>query len=459
VIFFNDTKNPQYSIIRVFHYSLWSDSGAMHPFYAAYKALTSGLFISLFPLFWGYTHVSGRYREGWKERLGFIPRRVHRGTHGALRVWIHAASLGEVRVAAFIKEHLKDLVPSCETMLSTTTEHGQDLAKQILQDDMAVYAPLDLFFSVRRALSLADPNLMVFTETELWPAWLIEAHQMGIKTALINGRISPRSIESYRKLRPFFRKVLENVDAFSMISEADARRIREMGADPERVEIHGNAKYDSLTRLVDPAMESEVRETLNLQPAQPVFVAGSTRTGEEPIILDVYERILKVFPDTVLVMAPRHIVRTPAIESLLKRRGFAYQLKTALSNQGEKRTAPVVIINTFGALFRLYSVGTVNFCGASLAPLGGQNPLEAAAWGKVVLYGPHMEDFLDAKALLESEGAGIEVSTVDSFAEKAIWLLKHPDLARTCGERGRAAVLRNQGAGRGHAEVIARLLK
>lgn len=431
----------------------------MHPLYVAYKALTSGIFISLFPPFWVYTRVTGRYRRRWKERLGFIPRRVHWKPHRSSRVWIHAASLGEVRVAASIKENLKDLMPGCETMLSTTTEHGQDLARQILEDDTAVYAPLDLFFAVRRALSLADPDLMVFMETELWPAWLTEAHRMGIKTALINGRISSRSIKSYRKLRPFFCKVLENVDAFSMISEADASRIREMGADPEKIEIHGNAKYDFLPRLVDPAMESEMRKTLNLRPAQPVFVAGSTRTGEEPIILDVYERILKVFPDTVLVIAPRHVVRTPAIESLLRRRGFAYQLSTALNDTGGKRTAPVVIMNTFGSLFRLYSVGTVNFCGASLVSLGGQNPLEAAVWGKVVFYGPSMEDFLDAKALLESEGAGIEVPTADAFAEKAIWLLKHPDLARSFGERGRAAVLKNQGAGRSHAEVIARLLK
>ena len=431
----------------------------MHPLYVAYKALTSGLFISLFPPFWVYTRVTGRYRKGWKERVGFIPHRVHRKPQGPSRVWIHAASLGEVRVAASVKEHLKDLMPGCETLLSTTTEHGQDLARQTLQQDRAVYAPLDLFFSVRRALSLAGPDLMVFMETELWPAWLTEAHGMGIKTALINGRISSRSIKSYRKLRPFFRKVLENVDAFSMISEEDARRIRQMGADAQKIEIHGNAKYDSLTRLVDPAMESEVSKTLNLQPAQPVFVAGSTRTGEEPIILDVYERILKVFPDTVLVIAPRHIVRTPAIESLLRRRGFPYQLRTVLDEDGVKRTAPVVIMNTFGELFGLYSVGTVIFCGASLVPQGGQNPLEAAVWGKVVLYGPSMEDFLDAKALLEKQGAGIEVSSTDVFAEKAIWLLKHPDLARFYGDRGRAEVLKNQGAGRRHAQVIARLLK
>ncbi|MEJ2726016.1 MAG: glycosyltransferase N-terminal domain-containing protein [Deltaproteobacteria bacterium] len=431
----------------------------MHPLYVAYKALTSGLFIFLFPLFWAYPHLTGRYLKGRKERLGFIAHRIRRKPHGSLRVWIHAASLGEVKAAASITEQIKDLIPGCETMLSATTEHGHELARQILEEDTAVYAPLDLFFSVRRALSLADPDLMVFMETELWPAWLTEAHRMGIKTALIHGRISSRSIKRYRKLRPFFRSILENMDAFSMISEEDARRIRRMGADGRKIEIHGNAKYDYLTRLVDPSIEAEMRKILNLRPAQPVFVAGSTRSGEEPIILDVYERISKVFPDTVLVIAPRHIVRTSAIESLLRRRGLPYQLGTLLNEDGVKRTAPVVILNTFGELFDLYSVGTVIFCGASLVPRGGQNPIEPAVWGKVVLYGPFMEDFLDAKALLEKQGAGIEVSSTDAFVEKAIWLLKHPDLAGSYGDRGRAEILKNQGAGRGHAEVIARLLK
>jgi 3-deoxy-D-manno-octulosonic-acid transferase len=431
----------------------------MDPLYAAYKTLTSGLFLALFPPFWAYTRVSGRHREGWKERLGFLPPQAHRKSRGSRRIWIHAASLGEVRVAEAIKEHLNDLIPGCDTLLSATTEHGLDLARQTLQKETAVYAPLDLYFSVRRALSLAAPDLMVFMETELWPAWLTEAHRMGTKTALINGRISSRSIKRYRKLRPFFRKVLENVDVFSMISEEDGRRIGQMGADAQKIEIHGNAKYDVLARLVDPALEARMQKTLNLKPGHPVVVAGSTRTGEESIILDVYERISRVFPETVLIIAPRHIVRTPSIALLLRRRGFPYQLRTRLHEGGTKRTAPVVIMDTFGELFALYSVGTVIFCGGSLVPRGGQNPLEAAVWGKVVLYGPSMEDFLDAKALLEKQEAGIEVSSTDAFVEKAIWLLEHPDLARSHGDRGRAEILKSRGAGKRHAEVIARLLK
>jgi len=295
-------------------------------------------------------------------------------------------------------------------------------------------------------------------ETELWPAWITEAHRMGIKTAIINGRISMKSISGYLKLRPFFHKVLRNVDAFSMISDQDSARIKSMGADPNKIEVHGNAKYDRLVSLADPAMPTQMQKILNLKAESPVFVAGSTRGGEEAMVLNAYESIVKEFPDTVLIIAPRHIERTAEIQSLLERRGFRYQLRTELHDDGAKRTEPVMIINTFGELFKLYSIGTVVFCGASLVPLGGQNPLEAAVWGKVVFYGPSMEDFLDAKAILEEVGAGIPVSSPEMLAKKALWFLRHPETLKSYGGRAREAVMRNQKAADTHASVIARLV-
>jgi 3-deoxy-D-manno-octulosonic-acid transferase len=243
-----------------------------------------------------------------------------------------------------------------------------------------------------------------------------------------------------------------------MIGTEDARRISEMGADPKKIEINGNAKYEMLAGQADPALEADMRRTLNLEPSHRVFVAGSTRDGEEAMILDVYEKILKQFPDAILVIAPRHVVRTPAIESLLRTRGFRYQLQSELKSGGATRTEPVVIMNTFGELFKLYSVGTINFCGASLVPLGGQNPMEAAVWGKAVFYGPSMDDFPDAKGLLESEDAGIQVKDAESFGEKVLWFLNHPDELRERGKRAGKAALMNLGAAEKHARVIARLL-
>lgn len=429
----------------------------MTPLYTAYTLLASGIFLIGFPPFWLYAQLSGRHRKGLKERLGFVPRKVREGPSHEPRIWIHAVSLGEVRVAAPIIAYLRQLIPEGSLILSTTTDHGRDFANDTIGDIPILYAPIDMTFSVRKALSRVRPTVMVFLETEIWPAWLVEAHRMGIKTALINGRISGRSIGRYLRFRAFFAEILKHFDAYSMILDEDAHRIRNMGADPAKIEINGNAKYELLSSQTNPNLEGEMRRILNLEPSQNVLVAGSTREGEEAAILDVFEKIRKPFPDTILIIAPRHIDRTPAIESLLRTRDMPYQLRSELWKNGTTREAPVVVVNSFGELFKLYSVGTINFCGASLVPLGGQNPLEAAAWGKAVFYGPSMEDFMDAKVLLESLNAGIQINDSESFAEKAIWLLKHPEDLRAQGKRAREAAMRNRGAAEKHARVITRL--
>ena len=430
----------------------------MNVFYGAYIFLTSGLFFLCLPPFLLYTRLSGQYRKNLKERLGYIPSKLLKSLSGSPRIWIHAVSLGEIKVADSIIKALRQRMPACSVIVSTTTEHGRELATESFGNDVpVVYAPIDFIGSVRKALFHIHPDILVFLETEIWPAWITEAHRMGIKIALINGRISMRSISGYLKFRSFFRGVLRNVDALSMISAGDSARIRAMGAEPHKIEINGNAKYDLLVSLADPSMADKMQKTLNLQHDPPVFVAGSTRGGEESMVLDAYERIVKEFHDTVLIIAPRHIERTAEIRFLLERRGFRYQLRTEIDGGAAKRNAPVVIINTFGELFQLYSIGTIVFCGASLVPLGGQNPLEAGVWGKVVFYGPSMEDFLDAKAMLEEVGAGIPVRNPEVLAEKAIWFLRHPDALKTYGNLAREAIIRNQNAADKHAGVIAGL--
>lgn len=427
--------------------------------YTAYTTLGSGIFVAGLPPFWLYTRLTGRFRKGLKERLGFLTFQAPRAGHPSRRIWIHAASLGEVRVARSITDHLIKLLPGCEVILSTNTDHGYDLARELFDPQSVLYAPFDFLPSVRKSLSAVNPRAMVFLETELWPAWITEAHRRGIPCALIHGRISKRSIRKYLTFRPFFRDVLNHIDTFSMITEQDASRIKDMGADPKRVEVNGNAKHDLLTSQTDPAIETRMQKLLGLKPSQPVFVGGSTREGEEEILLKVYRGLLRHFPETVLVIAPRHIVRTSSVENLIRQQGLEVQLWTDLMQPGVKRTAPIVLINTFGDLFKIYSVGTIIFCGASLVPLGGQNPLEPAIWGKMVFYGPSMEDFAEAKKLLEQEGAGVEVKSAEAFVDKALFFLNHQEELLEGGRRAREAVLRIQGASQRHAEVIARLIR
>ena len=426
--------------------------------YKAYTTLGSGVFVAGLPPFWLYTRLTGRFRRGLKERLGLVPLKDLRSGHPSNRLWIHAASLGEVRVARSITNHLEKLVPDCHVILSTSTDHGHDLARELFDPESVLYAPFDFLPSVRKSLSAVNPRAMVFLETEIWPAWITETYRRGIPIALVHGRISTRSIGKYLAFRPLFRDVLKKVNAFSMITEEDAHRIVDMGADPKRVQVNGNAKHDLLASQTDPAIETRIRKLLGLKPSQPVFVGGSTREGEEEILLNIYKRLSKEFPEMLLVIAPRHIVRASRIEGLVRQQGLEVQLWTDLGRPGVERTAPVVLVNTFGELFRIYSAGTILFCGASLVPLGGQNPLEPAIWGKMVFYGPSMEDFAETKKLLEQEGAGVEVKTAEAFVDKALFFLNHQEELLEGGRRAREAVLRIQGASQRHAEVIARLM-
>jgi 3-deoxy-D-manno-octulosonic-acid transferase len=426
--------------------------------YGIYIGLTGGLFLLLLPLFLIYTGITSRYRRHFKERLGLIPRETLRRLGHGPRIWIHAVSLGEVKVAESIIGAVRHIMPGCSVLVSTTTEHGRNLAEERFKKDIpVVYAPVDFIGCVRSALCRVRPDVMVFLETEIWPAWVTEAWRLGIQTALINGRISVRSINGYLKMRPFFDEILKNIDAFSMISKEDAARIRSMGAPSYLIEVNGNAKYDLLAQVPDPRLETEVRQTLNLDASQRVIVAGSTRQGEEEIVLDAYLKALESFPETILIIVPRHIDRSPDIVRMVQRRGLSCQLRTDIGKRKAGRTEKVIIINTFGELFKIYSVASIVFCGASLVPLGGQNPLEPAVWGKAVLYGPFMEDFLDARDLLESVGASVPVSTPEELGEKILWLLGHPEEARGYGERAREAAFANRGAALKHAKVIAGL--
>ena len=431
----------------------------MRLFYPLYTVLFSIFFVMLLPAFWIYKRITGRYSGHFGERLGFVPKDLCKNPSGHLRIWVHAVSLGEVKVAVAIINAVRHIRPDCSIVVSTTTESGRNMARETFGNEIPViYAPIDFVGSVRKALSCIRPDVMVFLETELWPTWLRQAHRMGIKTALINGRISLKSIDGYLRFRFFFREVLKNFDAFSMIMKGDADRIESMGADLEKVEINGNAKYDLLASSADPAREAAIRKALNLSAEERVFVAGSTRSGEEAMVLDAYGKILKKFPDTVLMIAPRHIERAPEIGAMIESRGFEYQLRTEFNNGKEIRKKQIVIIDTFGELFDIYSVGTIVFSGGSLVPLGGQNPLEPAVWGKAVFYGPHMDNFLDAKAILESANAGIEVKDSRSLAAEAVRLLSRPEELKGFGERAREAVLKNEGAAEKHARVIERLL-
>jgi 3-deoxy-D-manno-octulosonic-acid transferase len=243
-----------------------------------------------------------------------------------------------------------------------------------------------------------------------------------------------------------------------MIREEDARRLMMLGVPKEKIEINGNAKFDLLLRQVTPSLKNKNEKIYSLKGNEPVLVAGSTRGSEHEIIVNVYEEILQVLPETLLIIAPRHVEKIQHIIDIVKAKGFSYQLKTEIDCPECSRTASVVIINTIGDLKSTYSIASIVFCGGSLEPLGGQNILEAAVWGKPVFYGPSMEDFLDAKALLDKTSGGIQVKDDRELADRMLYYLTHPDEADAVGKLAKEAVMLNKGAADKHSAVIHRLL-
>jgi 3-deoxy-D-manno-octulosonic-acid transferase len=427
--------------------------------YKAYNFLNILLFFILLPTFWFYTRLTGRFSDGLGQRLGFYSKPLLGAISGSPRIWIHAASVGEVNGAVAIIESLTRLMPDCAIILSTTTQHGQSWARERFgKETTCIYAPLDFIVSVRKALSSIRPDILVCLETEIWPNWLLAARRMGAKVALVNGRISGRSIKGYLKIRFLIQEALNQIETFSMIREEDAQRLMMLGVPKKKIEINGNAKYDLLLRQAVPALREKNEKLYNIKGNEPVLVAGSTRGSEHEIIVNVYEKILQTLPETLLIIAPRHVEKIQHIISMVKAKGLSYQLKTEIDNPECSRTAPVVIINTIGDLQSTYSIASIVFCGGSLEPLGGQNILEAAVWGRPVFYGPSMEDFLDAKALLDKTGGGIQVKDDQELAERMLYYLTHSDEADTVGRLAKEAVMLNKGAADKHSAVIYRLL-
>jgi 3-deoxy-D-manno-octulosonic-acid transferase len=257
--------------------------------------------------------------------------------------------------------------------------------------------------------------------------------------------------------RFFFKKVLHNFDCLSMASRIDSDRIKMIGAPVERIFITGNSKFDTLACGTSPLYEKEMREKLNIGDVEDVFIAASIHPGENELIIRSYKRLLRKFPGLILIIAPRHTKRVTDIEKLLKTCGFSSYFYSEKCPR--EKGNHIIIVDTIGELFKIYSVGTIVFCGGSLVPKGGQNILEPAAWGKIVLYGPSMEDFLEGKELLEGAGAGFVVRSVDEIVSISEKFLKAPQERKLRGEAGREAILKRGGAAFKNAEMVKYLIE
>src|SRR2546422_1393766 len=375
-------------------------------------ALYNTLLLLASPVILAVLLAKKRCRPGLRQRLGWLPPDLVESHDGRPTIWVHAVSMGEATAVVPLVQQLKTRYPAARVFVSTVTETGKEtVLRRLAGQAEHLYFPLDFPWSVRSALQTVRPNLIVVVETEFWPNFLREAAARRIPVILVNGRLSTDSFAGYRRLRPFFRRVLAAFTICAMQTDRDVERMIQLGVEQKRVVRTGNLKYDQVAASAQAHPGQISRHALRLTGREELFVAGSTHPGEEDAVLDCYRRLLDVAPALVLVLAPRHIERAEDVVKAVQSRGFNAVRRTKLPDAGGAPiTGPrVIILDTRGELATLYRDATLVFVGGSLVNVGGHSPLEPAAWGKAVVFGPHMDHFAEAAEQFLACGAGVMV--------------------------------------------------
>jgi len=376
-------------------------------------------------------------------------------------LWVHAVSVGEVMASVQLIQELKRRFPERPVVLSTTTETGHATARRHARTaDAIVYFPFDLPPIVTCAVRCIQPEVFIALETEIWPNLYLALHKQGVPIMIASGRISEKSFPRYRALRFFFARVLARVSRFCMQSPSDAERIIAIGAAEDRVSVSGNIKFDLSVPDVTEDEQQELLDLFNLDPKQPLLIAGSTHRGEEQQVLEMFRELHTEIPDLVLLIAPRHPERFEEAAQAIAASGLAFVRRTAMQDGARRTTEPVILLDTIGELARLYSIGTVIFIGGTLVEgIGGHNPLEPAAAGKPSLFGPHMQNFRRIARVLTTRQAAFQVHGREELTEKTRELLRSPELRAQTAAAAREVIQRNSGAAAHIADAVQSVLK
>lgn len=412
-----------------------------------YNVLFAVGYTLLLPRFLARMCRRGGYCKGFMQRLGVYDHRTKARLADRQRIWIHAVSVGEIYVALGFIDGIRAVEPESKFVVTTTTSTGHRVAAKMLSDnDVLLYFPADVPFIVRRVLRLVRPRALLLTENELWPNLLRGARREGVPTVLINGRISCTSYRGYRKIKWFVSRALQLVDLFLVQSELDRSRLLELGADPDRVEVTGSAKYDVVKD--DPEATAKARRILDMAgiaETDLVLVGGSTWPGEEKVLLEIYAELKLALPELKLVLVPRHAERRVEVEAELARQGLAHVRRSQLSAGTGGPRADILLVDTTGELNSLYTIASVIFVGKSLTSSGGQNFMEPALPGKPIVVGPHLENFPNVAEDFRKAQAMVQVRDPAGLREALKMLLEDVELRETYGRRARELVERKRG--------------
>ena len=421
--------------------------------YLLYSALLAAGMLLALP-FWLWQMVRhGKYRTGWGERWGGVPERLARSEAPA--IWVHAVSVGEVLAVSGLVAELRRRLPGFRVLVSTTTDTGQKLARERFGEENVFYFPLDFAFALRPYFRRLRPRLVVLAETEFWPNFLRTAKGSGAPVAVVNARISDRSLTGYRRFHRLLRKALRNVDLFLGQTETDRERLVAIGAPAERVQVSGNLKFD-LPEPEPPPVIAQLKAALRQADAHPVIVCGSTMEGEEWLLLSAFAEVLAAHPTAVMVLAPRKPERFAEVGELLQQSGVRFWRRSQWD--GALLSGGVFLLDSIGELAALYALADVAFVGGSMVPRGGHNILEPARYGVAVMTGPHTENFRDIVELFRTQDA-VRITEAPQLGRDLMELVSDEAKRHQLGSRAADLVRSQLGATERTVEALEKLLQ
>ncbi len=406
--------------------------------------LAAGMLLSL--PYWLYQILRhGKYRVGFRERMGGVPARLAASNvGGAARrvIWVHAVSVGEVLAVSGLVEGMRESFPRHRVVISTTTDTGQQLARKRFGAENVFYFPMDFAFAIRPYLRALQPELVVLAETEFWPNFLRLAQASGARVAIVNARISDRSWPNYRRFPWALRRMLGHVDLFLAQTDHDRSRLESIGARPERTRVAGNLKFD-LSLPAPPPIVENLRQALEAEGAGPVLVCGSTVDDEEPPLLKAFENVRVQHARAVMILAPRHPQRFDDVAILLQRLSIPFSRRSLW--HGESLAGAVLLVDSIGELAAIYALADVAFVGGSLVPRGGHNIIEPAQHGVAVVVGNHTENFRDIVNLFHSRDA-VRIATLAELPLTLMQLLANESERLALGRRAQETIRSQTGA-------------
>lgn len=418
--------------------------------YVIYDIFVIAIFFFIVIPYYVYrSFVEKDFTKRFRQSMGFFHKEEIASVAGRNAIWIHGASVGEIVATSPLVKEIRKAFPNVPIIVSAVTNGGYTMAKQIIPEaDAVIFFPLDLPFVTGMVVERIRPRIFMPVETELWPNFLRDISRRGIPVMMVNGRISDKSVKTYKYLYGILEDMLNCVGRFCMQSSIDADYIKQLGADPQKVVVTGNTKFDQTYAEVTQQDKEVFLRQLGIENDGPIIVAGSTHPNEEKYLLQAFIKVKEQFSNARLIIAPRKTNRINEIRSLAKSYGFETGLRSKLlkENDSDNSIYNVILIDTIGELGRIYAVGDVIYVGGSLIKHGGHNVLEPAAHSKPIIVGPNMYNFKDSYALLTNFGACVTVHNEKELASELLKILSNEELRLQMGKASHDVIQANRGA-------------